>query len=120
MYAITEVIQKWHQYLLGTHFKIYINQKKLNTLLSQTIQTPDQQTFGVSPVTTLTHGINFAISESYGTTHHTTPPLEPLPSTPCMKDHTVHHHRHAPHTTNEHHGLKTLTRAHPCHSPLEA
>jgi len=43
MYAITEAIKKWHQYLLGNQFKIYTNQKNLNTLLSQTIQTPDQQ-----------------------------------------------------------------------------
>ena len=43
MYAITEAIKKWRQYLFGNHFKIYTNQKSLNTLLSHTIQTPEQQ-----------------------------------------------------------------------------
>jgi len=43
MHVFTEAIKKWHQYLLGTHFTIFIEQKSLNTLLSQTIQTPKQQ-----------------------------------------------------------------------------
>jgi len=43
MYAITKAIKKWRQYLLGNHFKIYTDQKSLNTLLSQTIQTPEQK-----------------------------------------------------------------------------
>jgi len=43
MYAITEVVKKWRQYLLGQQFKIYMDQKSLNTLLSQTIQTLEQQ-----------------------------------------------------------------------------
>jgi len=42
MYAITKAVKKWCQYLLGNHFTIYTNQKSLNTLLSQTIQTPKQ------------------------------------------------------------------------------
>jgi len=43
MYAITESIKKWRQYLIGQHFKIITDQKSLNTLLSQIIQTPEQQ-----------------------------------------------------------------------------
>ena len=43
MYSITESVKKWRQYLLGNHFKIFTDQKSLNTLLSQTIQTPEQQ-----------------------------------------------------------------------------
>lgn len=43
MYAITEAIKKWHQYLIGRHFHIYTDQKSLKNLLVQTIQTPEQQ-----------------------------------------------------------------------------
>jgi len=42
MYVITEAVKKWRQYFLGNHFKIYTDQKSLNTLISQTIQTPEQ------------------------------------------------------------------------------
>jgi len=43
MYAITKAVQKWRQSLLGQHFKIITDQKSLNTLQSQTIQTPEQK-----------------------------------------------------------------------------
>jgi len=56
MYAITEAVKKWRQYLLGNHFTIYIDQKSLNTLLSQTIQTPEQQKW-----TTKLQGYDFKI-----------------------------------------------------------
>ena len=56
MYAITKVIKKWCQYLLGNHFKIYTDKKSLNTRLSQTIQTPDQQKW-----TTKIQGYDFQI-----------------------------------------------------------
>jgi len=45
MYAITEAVKRWRQYLIGQHFKIITDQKSLNTLLSQTIQTPEQQNY---------------------------------------------------------------------------
>jgi len=43
MFAITESINKWRQYLVGRHFHIYTNQKSLKNLVAQTIQTPKQQ-----------------------------------------------------------------------------
>lgn len=43
MYAITEAVKKWRQYLLGTKFKIYTDQQSLRHLLTQSIQTPAQQ-----------------------------------------------------------------------------
>jgi len=43
MYAITEAVKKWRPYLLGQHFKIFTYQKNLHTLLSQIIQTLEQQ-----------------------------------------------------------------------------
>lgn len=43
MYAITESIKNWRQYLIGRHFHIFTNRKSLKNLLVQTIQTPEQQ-----------------------------------------------------------------------------
>jgi len=69
-------------------------------------------------VTTPIHGINSSISQGYGTTHHTTPPSEPLPSS-LVRTTTAHHHRHVPHTANGHNEYKTLTIADSRRSPLE-
>lgn len=43
LYAITESIKKWRQYLLGSTFKIYTDHKSLKSLVTQVIQTPEQQ-----------------------------------------------------------------------------
>jgi hypothetical protein len=43
MFAITEAVKKWRQYLIGRHFQIFTDQKSLRNLLVQTIQTPEQQ-----------------------------------------------------------------------------
>lgn len=43
MFAFTEAIKKWLQYLLGRHFRGFIDQKSLKNLMSRTIQTPSQQ-----------------------------------------------------------------------------
>src|ERR1044072_4203294 len=43
MFAITEAVKKWRQYLIGTKFRIYTDQQSLRHLLTQTIQTPEQQ-----------------------------------------------------------------------------
>lgn len=43
LYALTEAIKKWRQYLLGSTFKIYTDHKSLKNLMTQTIQTPEQQ-----------------------------------------------------------------------------
>ncbi|KAL1551486.1 hypothetical protein AAHA92_19326 [Salvia divinorum] len=43
LYAIVEAVQKWRQYLLGREFIIRSDQKSLQDLLQQIIQTPDQQ-----------------------------------------------------------------------------
>ena len=42
MYAITEAVKKWRQYLLGRRFIIRTYQKSLRALLDQVIQTPEQ------------------------------------------------------------------------------
>ncbi|XP_058766610.1 uncharacterized protein LOC131640216 [Vicia villosa] len=43
MYAVTESVKKWRQYLIGQKFQIYTDQKSLKDLLMQRIQTPEQQ-----------------------------------------------------------------------------
>ena len=43
MFAITEAVKKWCQYLLGRRFSIQTNHWSLRSLLHQTIQTPKQQ-----------------------------------------------------------------------------
>ncbi|KAL4362235.1 hypothetical protein GQ457_04G035160 [Hibiscus cannabinus] len=43
MYAITQAVRKWRQYLLGRKFVIITDQKSLRELTAQTIQTPKQQ-----------------------------------------------------------------------------
>ncbi|KAK9058307.1 hypothetical protein SSX86_023148 [Deinandra increscens subsp. villosa] len=43
LYAITESVKKWRQYLLGSRFRVYTDHHSLKHLLTQTIQTPEQQ-----------------------------------------------------------------------------
>ena len=41
LYAITEAVKKWRQYLLGRRFLIRTDQKSLCALLDQVIQAPE-------------------------------------------------------------------------------
>ncbi|GKB20453.1 ty3-gypsy retrotransposon protein [Tanacetum coccineum] len=43
LFAITEAVKKWRQYLLGHHFYIYTDHHSLKHILTQAIQTPEQQ-----------------------------------------------------------------------------
>ncbi|XP_047258257.1 uncharacterized protein LOC124890465, partial [Capsicum annuum] len=43
MYAITQAVAKWRQYLLGQRFTIFTDQQSLKNLTNQVIQTPEQQ-----------------------------------------------------------------------------
>nr|GFB38121.1 Ty3/gypsy retrotransposon protein [Tanacetum cinerariifolium] len=42
-YAITKAVKKWRQYLLGHRFRIYTDHHSLKHILTQTIQSPEQQ-----------------------------------------------------------------------------
>ncbi|GJY38290.1 ty3-gypsy retrotransposon protein [Tanacetum coccineum] len=41
--STTEAVKKWRQYLLGRRFRIYTDHHSLKHILTQTIQTPQQQ-----------------------------------------------------------------------------
>lgn len=43
MFAITQAVSKWRQYLLRCKFTIFTDQQSLRNLTNQTIQTPEQQ-----------------------------------------------------------------------------
>ena len=43
LYAITQAVAKWRHYLLEERFLIKTNQQSLKELMSQTVQTPEQQ-----------------------------------------------------------------------------
>lgn len=45
LYAITEAVQKWRQYLLGQFFIIRTDHKSIKELLQQVIQMLDQQAY---------------------------------------------------------------------------
>lgn len=43
LHAIVAAVRKWRQYLLGHKFTIYTDHRSIRELMSQTIQTPEQQ-----------------------------------------------------------------------------
>jgi len=45
LHAITTAVKKWRQYLLGHPFTIHTDHKSLKELISQVIQTPEQQVY---------------------------------------------------------------------------
>lgn len=45
LHAVVEVVKKWHQYLLRSHFVIQTDHGSLKDLLTQVIQTPKQHKY---------------------------------------------------------------------------
>lgn len=59
--AITLVVKHWHQYLLGHRFVILTYHCNLNELMSQSIQTSEQNVYS-----TKLHGYDFTIQYKFG------------------------------------------------------
>lgn len=68
--AIVEVVTKWRQYLLGRHFLVRTDHKSLRELLTQVVQTPDQQHYLRKLV-----GFNFTIEYKSRATNEATDAL---------------------------------------------
>ncbi|GAU18789.1 hypothetical protein TSUD_80780 [Trifolium subterraneum] len=84
MFAITEAVKKWRQYLLGRHFHIFTDQKSLKSLMVQTIQTTEQQKW-----TAKLQGFSFEIFYKPGKTNLIADALsrqhsDPEPAVLCM------------------------------------
>jgi hypothetical protein len=84
MFAITESVKKWRQYLIGRHFHIFTDQKSLKNLLAQTIQTPEQQKWASK-----LQGFSFDISYKPGKANLVADALsrqyaDPVPDDICM------------------------------------
>lgn len=84
MFAITESVKKWRQYLIRRHFHIFTDQKSLKNLLAQTFQTPEQQkwasklqgfSFDISYKPGKANLVADALSRKYG---------DPTPNDICM------------------------------------
>ncbi|XP_058755573.1 uncharacterized protein LOC131628770 [Vicia villosa] len=80
MFAITESVKKWRQYLIGQRFHIFTDQKSLRNLLLQRIQTPEQERW-----TAKLQGFDFEISYKPGKSNCVADALsrkfEPAPAT---------------------------------------
>lgn len=74
MYAITEAVRRWRQYLLGRRFVIHTDHQSLRSLLHQTIQTPDQYKWLVKLL-----GFDFDILYKPGCTNKPADALSRLP-----------------------------------------
>ncbi|KAK4400717.1 Retrovirus-related Pol polyprotein from transposon [Sesamum angolense] len=76
MYAISESVRKWRQYLLGRKFNIFTDQQSLRGLMNQTVQTPAQQRW-----LTKLLGFDFGIHYTPGRDNHVADALSCYPST---------------------------------------
>jgi hypothetical protein len=74
LHAITTAVKKWRQYLLGHKFIIFTDHKSLKQLISQVIQTPEQQVY-LSKLM----GFDFSIQYKTGTTNVVADALSRIP-----------------------------------------
>nr|KYP65719.1 Transposon Ty3-G Gag-Pol polyprotein [Cajanus cajan] len=83
MYAITESIKKWRQYLIGHHFRIFTDQQSLRHMFSQVFQTPekpDQQKWAAK-----LQGFSYEILYKPGKQNRVTDALSRVPDTDIVE-----------------------------------
>ncbi|XP_019459949.1 PREDICTED: uncharacterized protein LOC109359708 [Lupinus angustifolius] len=64
MFAVTESVKKWRQYLIGRKFTIYTDQQSLKHLMTQGFHTPEQQKWATKLI-----GFTFDIKYRLGTSN---------------------------------------------------
>ncbi|PNX92970.1 Ty3/gypsy retrotransposon protein, partial [Trifolium pratense] len=77
LHAITTAVKKWRQYLLGHKFIIFTDHQSLKELLTQIIQTPEQQIYLAKLM-----GYDYTIQYKTGKTNVVADALSRLPETP--------------------------------------
>jgi hypothetical protein len=77
LHAITTAVKKWRQYLLGHKFIIYTDHQSLKELLTQVVQTPEQQIYLAKLM-----GYDYTIHYKTGKTNVVADALSRLPETP--------------------------------------
>ncbi|MCI13270.1 hypothetical protein A2U01_0034387, partial [Trifolium medium] len=77
LHAITTAVKKWRQYLLGHKFIIYTDHQSLKELLTQVVQTPEQQIYLPKLM-----GYGYTIHYKTGKTNLVADALSRLPETP--------------------------------------
>lgn len=76
LHAITTAVKKWRQYLLGHPFVIFTDHQSLKELLTQVIQTPEQQVYLAKLM-----GYDYSIQYKSGKTNVVADALSRLPET---------------------------------------
>jgi hypothetical protein len=79
LHAITSAVKRWRQYLLGSYFIIQTDHKSLKELLTQVIQTPEQQHYLAKLL-----GYNYEIQYKPGTTNVVADALSRIDQNPSI------------------------------------
>ncbi|PNY04986.1 hypothetical protein L195_g001420, partial [Trifolium pratense] len=74
LHAITTAVKKWRQYLLGHPFVIYTDHQSLKELITQAVQTPEQQVYLAKLM-----GYDYSIQYKSGKTNVVADALSRLP-----------------------------------------
>ena len=79
LHAIMSAVRKWRHYLLGHHFFILTDHQSLKELMSQVIQTPEQQHYLVKLL-----GFDYKIQYKPGSHNVVADALSRVPSSPSL------------------------------------
>ena len=80
LHAITNTVRKWRHYLLGHSFIILTHHQSLKDLMSQVIQTLEQQVY-LSKLL----GFDYTIQYKFGSSNVVTDALARIPKTPALQ-----------------------------------